>query len=147
MYNNNKYQKFHAFISWTYTSTYAYSKLMLIRISRRSYRAFSYPELILIIDLCSFGTPVGVTELMLMQSYLYLSQISHRSLQNLYLYYGVYTCSEVPVGTTERLRNVYWYCETYSYTEVPVSTTSSNVPRDVHLHLYQTYLIIIQEYP
>ena len=147
MYNNNRYQIFHSFISWTYTSTYAYNKLMLIRISRRSYRPFSYPELILITDLCSFGTPVGVTELILMQRYLYLSQISRRSLQNLYLYYGVYTCSEVPVGTTERLRNVYWYCGTYSYTEVPVSTTCSNVPRDAHLCLYQTYLIIIRDYP
>ena len=126
---------------------------MFIRDSRRSYRAYSYSELILITDLCSFGTPVGVTELMLIQRYLYtywylyLSQISRRSLQNLYLYYEVYTCSEVPVGTTERLRNIYWYCGTYSYTEVPVSTTCSNVPRDAHLCLYQTYLILIREYP
>ena len=62
---------------------------MFIRDSRRSYRAYSYAELILIIDLysfgtpvgvtelilitdlCSFGTPVGVTELMLIQRYLY----------------------------------------------------------------------------
>ena len=55
---------------------------MLIRISRRSFRAYSYTKvlvgttqihytkvpvciigLILITDLCSFGTPVGVTEL------------------------------------------------------------------------------------
>ena len=45
---------------------------MFIRDSRRSYRAYSYAELILIIDLCSFGTPVGVTELMLIQRYLYV---------------------------------------------------------------------------
>ena len=31
----------------------------------RSYRAYSYAELILVTDLCSFGTPVGVTELIL----------------------------------------------------------------------------------
>ena len=36
---------------------------MLVRDSHRSYRAYSYAELILITDLCSFGTPVGVTEL------------------------------------------------------------------------------------
>ena len=36
-----------------------------------SYRAYSYAELILITDLCSFGTPVEVTELILMQN-LYL---------------------------------------------------------------------------
>ena len=34
-----------------------------------------------------------------------------------------------------------------NFTEVPVSTTSSNVSRDAHLCLYQTYLILIREYP
>ena len=43
---------------------------------------------------------------MLIQRYLYLSQISRRSLQNLYLYYGVYTCSEVPVGITEIMERI-----------------------------------------
>ena len=38
---------------------------MFIRDSRRSYRAYSYPGLILITDLFSVGTPVGVTELIL----------------------------------------------------------------------------------
>ena len=38
---------------------------------------------------------------MLIQRYLSLSQISRMSLQHLYLYYRVYTCSEVPVGITE----------------------------------------------
>ena len=61
---------------------------------------------ILISSLYLFQSPVGVTEPMLIQRYLntylylYLSRISHRSLQNLYLSYGVYTCSEVPVGIT-----------------------------------------------
>ena len=45
--------------------------LILIRISRRSYRVSSYAELILITDVCSFRTPVGVTELILIQN-LYL---------------------------------------------------------------------------
>ena len=39
--------------------------LILIRISCRSYRVTSYAELILITDVCSFGTLVGVTELIL----------------------------------------------------------------------------------
>ena len=57
---------------------------MLIRISRRCYRAYSYAELMLITDLCLFGTPVGVTELILIQNlYLYNKLIfirdSHRS--------------------------------------------------------------------
>ena len=61
----------------------------------------------LITSLCLFRTPIGVTEPMLIQRYintywyLYLSQISRRILQNLYLYHGVYTCSGVPVGITE----------------------------------------------
>ena len=45
--------------------------IILIRTSRRSYRFSSYAELILITDVCSFGTPVGVTELILIQN-LYL---------------------------------------------------------------------------
>ena len=40
---------------------------MFIRDSRRSYRTYSYAELILITNLCLFGTPVGVTELIFMQ--------------------------------------------------------------------------------
>ena len=50
-YNNNRYPKLHAFISWTYTSTYAYNRVMFIRVSRKSYRAYSYLEI-----------PVGVTD-------------------------------------------------------------------------------------
>ena len=54
---------------------------MFIRDFRRSYRTYSYPELILITNLCLFGTPVGVIELI--------------------LNYGVHTCSKIPVGITE----------------------------------------------
>ena len=82
---------------------------------------------ILISSLYLFRSPVGVTEPMLIQRYintywcLYLSQISRRSLQNLYLSYGVYTCSEVPVGITEitelilDLRNLILYGSTRKY--------------------------------
>ena len=82
---------------------------------------------ILISSLYLFRSPVGVTEPMLIQRYintywyLYLSQISRRSLQNLYLSYGVYTCSEVPVGIieiTERiqdLKNLILYGSTRKY--------------------------------
>ena len=38
---------------------------MFIRDSRRSYKTYPYSELILIIDLCLFGTPIGVTELII----------------------------------------------------------------------------------
>ena len=41
---------------------------MFIRDSRRSYRTYSYAELILITDLCLFRTPVGVTELVHIQN-------------------------------------------------------------------------------
>ena len=59
---------------------------------------------IFISSLCLFRSPVGVTEPMFIQRYintywyLYLSQISRRSLQNLYLYH---TCSGIPVDITE----------------------------------------------
>ena len=90
-----------------------------------------YTELIhvriLISSLYLFRSPVAVTEPMLIQRYintywyLYLSQISRRSLQNLYLSYGVYTCSEVLVGITEiterilDLRNLILYGSTREY--------------------------------
>ena len=83
--------------------------------------------LILVSDLYLFRSPIGVTELMLIRRYLikywylYLSQISRRSLQNLYLFYGVYTCSEVAEGITEiterilDLRNLIFYGSTRKY--------------------------------
>ena len=66
---------------------------------------------------------------MLIQRYLYLSQISRRSLQNLYLYYGVYTCSEVPVGITEItkrklvLQNLFLYRSTCKYYKTYTGTS------------------------
>ena len=126
MYNHNRYQKFHAFISWTYISTYAYHRLMFIRDSRRSYRTYSYVELILITDLCAFRTPVGVTELMLMLRSLNLfggTRRYHRDygtytgisehilvLRNLYWSYGTYTCLTELILV---LRNLYWSYGTY----------------------------------
>ena len=67
---------------------------MFIRDSRRSYRTYSYPELILITNLCLFGTPVGVTELIL-------------KLRSSHLFRDTR-------GVSRRLRNVYWYCRAYS---------------------------------
>ena len=63
------------FITYTYlTDTrvpLGTTGLMFTHISRRSYRVSSYAELILITDVCSFGTPVGITEFILIQN-LYL---------------------------------------------------------------------------
>ena len=42
--------------------TYPYNRLMCIQDSRRSYRTYTYT------DLCLFRTPVGVTELVLIQN-------------------------------------------------------------------------------
>ena len=94
---------------------------MFIRDSRKSYRTYSYPELILIT-----GFSYAVLSL---YRYLYLSHISRRSLQNLYLYYGVYTCSEVPVGITEItervlvLRNLFLYGSTCKYYKTYTGTS------------------------
>ena len=57
---------------------------MFIRDSRRSYKTYSYVELILITDLGAFRTPVGVTELSLTELILVL--------RNLYWSYGTYIC-------------------------------------------------------
>ena len=98
--------------------------------------------------------------------YLYLSPISRRSLQNLYLYYRVYTCSEVPVGITkitERilvLRNLFLYGSTrkyylfkcpkrhtlvfisnlpYTYTGVPIGTTEFILVLRIFYLYYRVY--------
>ena len=73
---------------------------MFIQDSRRSYRTYSYVELILITDLCAFRTPVGVTELMLMLRSLNLFGGTRRYHRD----YGTYTYltdTGVLVGTTE----------------------------------------------
>ena len=80
---------------------------MFIRDSRRSYRTYSYVELILITDLCAFRTPVGVTELMLMLRSLNLFGGTRRYHRD----YGTYT------GNSEHilvLRNLYWSYGTYT---------------------------------
>ena len=84
---------------------------MFIRDSRRSSRTYSYPKLILITDLCSLGTPVGVTKFILVFRILFLSYKAYTyltdlilALRNMYLSYRSYTCftdTGVPVGTTE----------------------------------------------
>ena len=115
----------------SYGSYTCVTELILIQILDLFRFLVCYTELIhvliLISSLYSFRSPVGVTELMLIQRYLntyrylYLSQISYRSLKNLYLYYGVYTCSEVPVGITEIterilvLWNLFLYGSTSKY--------------------------------
>ena len=128
---------------------------MFIRDSRRSYRAYSYAGLILITDLFSVGTPVGVTELIIMQDlYLYGSTCKYyktytgisdliRVLQNLYTAYGTYT------GLLEHilvfrilyayyknytclteliliLQSIYLSYGSYPYAKVPVGTISRN---------------------
>ena len=72
---------------------------MFIPDSRRSYRTYPYSEIILITDLCLFGTPVGVTELILGFMILYgaYSRISDRKIP-----VGItehFSCTKVPVGT------------------------------------------------
>ena len=112
--------------------------------------------LILISNLYLFRSPVGVTELMLIQRYLntywylYLSQISRRSLQNLYLYYGVYTCSEVPAGITkitERilvLRNLFLYRITCKYYKTYTGTSHLILVLRSTSWSYGTYTCIIE---
>ena len=87
---------------------------MFVRDSRRSYRTYSYAELILLTDLCAFRTPVGVTDRILYRTYTYnkltFIRDSHRSyrtytysalilIQNLYL--TDLCLFRTPVGVTE----------------------------------------------
>ena len=79
---------------------------MFIRDSRRSYKTYPYSELILITDLCLFGTPVGVTELILGFLILYgaYSHISDRKIP-----VGItehFSCTKVPVGTAEQIHYI-----------------------------------------
>ena len=107
--------------------SYTYSRRILFLFGFLVYCTELIHVRILISSLYLFRSPVGVTEPMLIQRgintywYLYLSQISRRSLQNLYLYHGVYTCSGVPVGITEiterilDLQNLILYGSTRKY--------------------------------
>ena len=89
------------------SGSYTYSSQILFLFGFLVYCTELILVRILISSLYLFRSPVGVTEPMLIQRYintywyLYLSQISCTSLQNLYLSYGVYTCSEIPVDITE----------------------------------------------
>ena len=82
--------------------------------------------------------------------YLSLSQISRRSLQNLYLYYGVYTCSEVPVAITEIterilvLRNLFLYGSTCKYYKTYTGTSYLILVLRSISWSYGTYTCIIK---
>ena len=89
------------------SKSYTYSSRILFLFGFLVYCTELIHVRILISSLHLFRSPVGIIEPMLIQRYintywyLYLSQISCRSLQNLYLSYGVYTYSEVLIGITE----------------------------------------------
>ena len=109
------------------SGSYTYSSRILFLFGFLAYCTELINACILISSLYLFRSPVGVTKPMLIQRYintywyLYLSHISSRSLQNLYLSYGVYTCSGVPVGIKEitegilDLRNLILYGSTRKY--------------------------------
>ena len=110
---------------------------MFIQDSRRSYRTYAYTEVLIQRYLYTYW-------------YLYLSQISRRSLQNLYLYYGVYTCSEVPVGITEItervlvLRNLFLYGSTCKYYKTYTGTSYLILVLRSISWSYVTYTCIIE---
>ena len=72
---------------------------MFIRDSCRSYRAYSYSEIILITDLCLFRTPVGVTELIRIQKYTYNKLMFIRDSCKSY---RAYSYLEIPIGITDQ---------------------------------------------
>ena len=132
---------------------------MFIRDSRRSYRTYSYAELILMTDLCAFRTPVGVTELMLRSlTYSEVPKVPQR-LRNVYWYFGYrstrryyitfywYKSTRRYYRTDSLYRGTRRYSRTYAYltdTRVLVGTTDTRVP------VGTTGLILnlpIREYP
>ena len=129
---------------------------MFIQDSRRSYRAYSYARLILITDLFSVGTPVRVTELILMQDlYLYGSTCKYyktytglsdliRVLQNLYMAYRTYT------GLSEHiliLRILSLYEGTHRYNKSELIIIVSHTGSDqTYTDTYQVWPIVHSRY-
>ena len=93
---------------------------MFIRDSRRSYRTYSYAELILITDLCAFRTPVGVTELMLWSL----------------------TYSEVPVGTTEITERILVFRSTYLTYRTYTGLTELTLVYKTYSYLTELILVL-----
>ena len=138
---------------------------MFIRDSRRSYRAYSYAGLILITDLFSVGTLVGVTELLLITDLCLFR--THVGVTKFILITDL-CLFRTPVGVTKLIliQNLYLYglrfiqdfrrsYRTYSYTEVLVSTTKLIMVLHILYLYYEVYpglteLILvfrIREYP
>ena len=120
MYNHNRYQKSHAFVSWSYISIYAYHRLMFIRDSRRSYRTYSYATEFNLFGGTrrhhrDYGTYTGISEHILVLRNLYWSYGTYTGLtelilvlQNLLLYFGYRS-------TRRYYRIFYWYKSTRRY--------------------------------
>ena len=91
-YSDSSYAVLSLFIyEGTYTHTGTSIYLILVQISHRSYRAYTYTKvlihvLVLLSILYLFRSPIGVTGLILIQRY-------SKVLQNLYLYFVSYTCT------------------------------------------------------
>ena len=121
---------------------------MFIRDSRRSYRTYSYAELILITDLGAFRTPVGVTELMLMLQSLNLFGGTHRYHRD----YGTYTgftelnlIREYPQVLLDQMSALIPTCvgiilitDVHSF-ETPVEVTELILIQNLYLFLYFGY--------
>ena len=88
---------------------------MFIRISRRSYRTYSYSELMLIKDLCLFLSPTGPVFIL----------ISRRTHTNTYLPYDTYLYLS-PVGHVLILIS----CRTHTYSD------SSYTVLNLYIYLY-----------
>ena len=91
----------------------------------------------LIIGLCLFGTPVGVTELILCRTYTYNRLICLQDSRRSYRTYYCISDIEVPAGTTEH----------FNGTKVPVGTTEQILYTEVLIGTTGLMLILrIREY-
>ena len=88
----------------TYTICYAYNRLMLIWISRRSFRAYSYTKVPVDTTQIHYTeVPIGTTRLILILQDLYLFY-RHGSTRGYYRTYTYFTDTRLPVGTTEQIQ-------------------------------------------
>ena len=125
---------------------------MFIRDSRRSYRTYSYAELILITNLCAFRTCSYLTDLILVLQNLLL-YFGYRSTRRYYItFYGYkstrrYYRTDSLYGGTRRYHWTYTY---FTDTGVPIGTTELIQIQDLSdtgVPVGTTELIQMQEYP
>ena len=92
------------------------------------------------VDLSLFRSPIGVTELMLIQRYWYFIYLrSPIGVYRTYTYSTEFTLVRRYPKVSQRLRDIYWYYRTYPYMKVPVGTTKLILVLRILYLFYEVY--------